>query len=425
MLALDATGEIDRLQWEALAERHGRKLAPVTVTAIGEKPASADHYQTERLRTGRLWARKGRRVAFLADAPGAMRNALLRAAGPTPCALGVLTHKPAADALRWGRDLAADPDAAPPDGAAFELDDCHARAVAELAAGLVDRGWKLEIGHYGRDDRASNDFERVDVLALLGVPRPDWGAAAEDARVMSTPGRTIDPEKLAEARTKASLVQGIARGRHLRRGPENRVRLFFAGDCEAPTGAELPGVVWTVEAADRSHAPAFEALDAAAAVAELADRAGCLDVGAARAALQAHGVGWRLAERLCREEAARRGWVARREGSAGRKVYGAVHGEKRSDFGSVHHSWCEVSPPGPAPDGSAPVVRSDEWLTAPESLGKRPCTTSAETSPPNGCDRAPPWWAMPPELADVPPLAEYDGPPLDVDCDPPPWELAG
>jgi hypothetical protein len=244
VLALDATGEIDRLQWESLAARYGRTLAPVIVTAIGEKPASAEHYQTERLRTGRLWARKGRRVAFLADAPGAIRNALLRAAGAAPCALGVLTHKPAADALRWGRDLAADPDATPPDGAAFELDDCHARAVAELAAELCERGWQLEIGHFGRDDRASNAFERVDSLAILGAPRPDWGAVAEDARDEHA-CNAIDAEKLAEARTKAAAVQALARARHLRRG--RRVRLFFAADCEAPTGAELPGVVWTVE----------------------------------------------------------------------------------------------------------------------------------------------------------------------------------
>lgn len=318
LLALDATGEIDRLQWESLAARYGRTLAPVIVTAIGEKPASAEHYQTERLRTGRLWARKGRRVAFLADAPGAMRNALLRAAGPAPCALGVLTHKPAADALRWGRDLATDPDAAPPDGAAFELDDCHARAVAELAAGLVSRGWGLEIGHFGRDDRASNAFERVDALAILGAPRPDWGAVAEDARVMSTPGNPIDAEKLAEARTKAAAVQGIARARHLRRGPANRVRLFFAGDCPPPTGAELPGVVWTVEDADRAHAPTFGDLDAAETVAELAARTGRLDVPAVA---DLPGIGRKRAERLCEDEAARRGWPVHRIGRERRRVY--------------------------------------------------------------------------------------------------------
>ena len=426
LLALDATGEIDRLQWESLAARYGRTLAPVIVTAIGEKPASAEHYQTERLRTGRLWARKGRRVSFLADAPGAIRNALMRAAGAAPCYLGVLTHKPLADALRWGLRLVDDPDAEPPHGAAFEGDDVHALAVAELAAELVKRKWKLEIGHFGRDDRASNAFGAVDVLAVLGAPRPDWGAVAEDARVMSTPGNAIDAEKLAEARTKAAAVQALARARHLRRGPAKRVRLFFAADCEAPTGAELPGVVWTVEAADRSHAPAFEALDAAAAVAELADRAGCLDVAATRVALQAHGVGWRLAERLCRLEADRRGWVARREGSAGRKVYGDVHGEKSSDSGSVHHSWPDVPAVGRAPaPGPATAVRTGERLTAPESLKKRPCTTSPETSPPDDCDRPPPWWEIPPELADVPPLAEYDGPPLPDDCEPPPWELAG
>jgi hypothetical protein len=290
----------------------------------------------------------------------------------------------------------------------------------------MQAGFQLEIGHFGRDDRASNAFERVDSLAILGAPRPDWGAVAEDARVMSTPGNAIDAEKLAEARTKAAAVQALARARHLRREtpalPFPRVRLFFAADCEAPTGAELPGVVWTVEVADRSHAPTVASIDAAAIVAELADRAGCLDVAAARTALEARGVGWRVAERLCREEAASRGWVARREGNAGRKVYRDAHGEKRSDFGSVHHSW-EGGPPLEAPDGAA-VVRSDEWLTAPESLEKRPCMTSAEASP-DDCDRPPAWWAMPPELADGLPLAEYDGPPLPEDCEPPPWELAG
>ena len=257
VLALDATGEIARAEWSALAARHGRTLATVTLTATGAAPAAADHYRTGRLRTGRLWHRHGRGVAFLADAPGAVRNALGRAAGLSPCTVGILTHKPLADALRWGLRLAADAAAAPPEGAAFELDDVHARAVADEIAELVKRGWRFEIGHFGRDDRSSNAFGGVEVLAVMGSPRPDWGAVAEDARALG-----LDPDSLARDRTLAATVQALARARHVRRPG---VRLFLASDCEAPTGAALPGVVWTVEEVDRSHAPTVLALDAARA----------------------------------------------------------------------------------------------------------------------------------------------------------------
>ena len=374
ILALDATGEIDRIQWEALAARHGRTLAPVIVTAIGEKPDGAEHYQTGRLCTGRLWARQGRRVSFMAAAPGAIRNALLRAAGAASCVIGVLTHKPLADALRWGVTLATDPDAAPPADAAFGSDDWHALEVAEIAAGLVspERGWTLEIGHFGRDDRASNAFETVDVLAVLGAPRPDAGAVAEDARVLR-----VDPSRLIEARTKAATVQALARARHLRRSPAKRVRLFLASDCEAPTGPELPGVVWTVEAADSSHAPTLASIDAAAEIAAWAAREGCIDVAAVRAALTPAVMGWRVAERLCRLEAERRGWIGHRIGREGRKVYADVHGQKRSDSGSVHRSSRDGLPLEAPPGAGAPVAKIDVWWTVPKSLGNPPCTSSS------------------------------------------------
>lgn len=406
VLALDATGERSRAEWEALALRHGRKLAVVTVTATGEKPAAATFYRTGRLRTGRLWRRVGRRVAFLADAPGTVANALLRAAGPVPCVVGVLTHKPAADALRWGLDLAADGEASPPPGAAFADDDCHALAVAELTAGLAARGWTFEIGHFGRDDRASNAFEGVDVLAVLGAPRPDWGAVAEDARALA-----IDPDTLGEARTLAATVQALARARHLRRTPETRARLFLAADFEAaPAGFELPGVAWTVEDADRSHAPTVAGLDAAREIAMWADRTGCLDVRAVVATLAPYIVGPKAAERLCKLEAERRGWITAREGDAGRKVYRpSLHSRNANENGAVdaHGTGGSVAHGG----GGAPrpVVRSDDRVTAPKSLGNHLCTPPPDT---------PPTW--PAELA---PVDVREGRPPD-DCDAPPRKRA-
>jgi hypothetical protein len=396
VLGLDATGEIGRVEWAACAERHGRHLVPVILTAIGEKPAAAEHYKTERLRTGRLWARNGRKVRFRPEAPGALRNAVLRAAAGLPAALGILTHKPAADALRWGRDMSGDPEAPPPPDSAFEADDPHALAVAELAAELCARGLRLEIGHFGRDDRASNDFERVDVLAVLGAPRPDWGAVGEDGRALG-----IDGEALIAARTKAATVQALARARHLRRGG---VRLFLAADCEAPTGPELPGVAWTVENADRSHAPAVTSLDAAAEIRAWADREGCLDLAAVLAALTPQIVGRRVAERLCRLEAERRGWGLRHERGRAR-VYG-VHGENASDYRPLYaHGEGGNDVRGQGPEGSAVLLLDPMSAQRPEIVeetavhvirlarGQPPPIRPDCEGPPPKCDGPPPWVA--------------------------------
>jgi hypothetical protein len=411
VLALDASGEISRAEWTAIGARHGRTLAAVTVTAIGEKPASAVHYRTERLRTARLWARKGRRVQFRAEAPGALRNALLRAAGGLPCALGVLTHKPAADALRWGVALAANPQADPPDGVPFEADDRHALEVAALAADLCSRGWQLVIGHFGRDDRASNDFENVDALAILGAPRPDFGAVAEDGHALG-----IDAEALATARTTAATVQALARARYLRRAG---VRLFLAADCEAPTGPELPGVAWTVEQADRSHAPTVSGIDAAQEIAVWADRTGCLDVAAVLAVLTPQIVGRHVAERLCRLEAERRGWPLHRRGRA--RVYG-VHSENMNDSASLyaHGEGDRLSDRGP--EGPGALLLDPMSVQRPDIVDKNPVIDirEARSGPGQSARPGQAFEAMPPELTDIPP-AEYDRPPVEDDRGRPPW----
>jgi hypothetical protein len=335
VLALDATGSASLDEWRTVAARRGGELRHYALAATGETPDAAEHYHTGRLRTPRLWTRTGRRVAFLPDAPGAVRNALLRAAGAVPCAVGILTHKPLADALRWGIALADDPDAVldPEPGAAVCPDDVHALAVAGIAAELVARGWSLTVGHYGRDARGTNAFEAVDVLAVLGAPRNDYGATVADAAALG-----VDAAALAASRSHAEIVQALARSRYLTRSPDRRVRLFVAAE-HAPTGAELPGVVWTVHAADRSHAPSLASIDAAREIAAWADRHGALDVAAVRAVLTPHVVGRRVADRLCRDEAERRGWSPHREGREGRTVYRAPDtaspGEIRRDSASL------------------------------------------------------------------------------------------
>lgn len=421
VLALDATGADTVAEWQSIATRRGGALDFTTRAAIGEAPAAAEHYRTERLRTARLWARIGRGVRFLSDAPGAVRNALLRAAGAVPCALGILTHKPLADALRWGANLVTDPDAAdPPAGAAFAADDAHALEIAELAAELHNRGWSLTVGHYGRDTRATNAFEAVDVLAVLGAPRGDYGATVADAAAIG-----IDAAELAADRTRAETIQAVARARHLRRAPDRRVRLFLATDDDAPTGVELPGVAWTTILADRSHAPTLARIDAAREIAAWADRAGCLDVAALLAALTPNIVGPKVARRLARAEAERRGWAETREGEAHRLVYRADRTawpviDETHEPNEIDHlgaAWPIIGsnksrgamPPIPPATPAPPYHERPRGPQPGETPGKRPASAATVAGP------AP--FDPPDEWEGEPPPAEYDGPPLDAEND--------
>lgn len=435
VLALDATGVDTFAEWQSIAERRGGALHFTTRAAIGETPAAAEHYRTARLRTARLWTRTGRGICFLADAPGAVKNALLRAAGAVPCALGVLTHKPLADALRWGANLVIDPDADPPPGSAFAADDVHALEIAELAAELVhpDRGWSLTVGHYGRDTRSTNAFERVDVLAVLGAPRGDYGATVADAAAIG-----IDAAELAADRTRAETIQAVARARHLRRetpaNPAPRVRLFLATDDDAPTGVELPGVAWTTILADRSHAPTLARIDAAREIAAWADRAGCLDVAALLAALTPHVVGPKVARRLARAEADRRGWPETREGEAHRLVYRADRTawpviDETPEPNEIEHlgaAWPIIGsnnsrgamPPIPPATPAPPYHERPRGPQPGETPGERPASAATGAGP------AP--FDPPDEWEGGPPPAEYDGPALDAENDdePTPGELA-
>ncbi len=333
VLALDATAEESRAEWEALAAANGRRFVLVSVPPITmPAPTPATYYRTDRLKTGRLWTRTSHGVAFRAEAAGAVRNALMRALYDDKAALaavaGIITHKPLADALRWGVGLARVASASPAADAAFAADDTHARTVAELAAELTRRGCTLRIGHYGRDERGTNRFEAVDVLALLGAPRPNWGATEADAHAIGA-----EADALNLARTMSATVQGIARGRHLRRP----VRLFLAADFKvAPESSAVPGLIWTAEDATQGqHAPTFEALETRRALVELAERTGRLDPTEGRRVL---GCGRKLAERLCREVAKLRGWSERREGAAGRRAYASpetLDRKKFNDFSSM------------------------------------------------------------------------------------------
>jgi hypothetical protein len=314
VVALDATARESSAEWSALAA--GADLVPELVPIhMAGHGARGVHYQTTRLTTRHLFARTGRRVAFYDEAPGAVRNALMRACGETPCSVGVLTHSALAEVLRWGVSL--DADAAAPAPRCLMPEHEHARTIAEDVARLVRRGWTFTVGHYGAHERSSNAFIGVDALVLMGSPRPDLGATVADAAVLG-----LDALDLFRARRDASAGQGLARARHLRRAG---VRLVYAADDAPPT---MAGVAWTVEAADQAHAPTTPAaLGARRIVAALADRWGALDVGAVAEVMRRVDLGEKATDARVREVAASLGW--RRwpvhTGSAGRPrmVYAA------------------------------------------------------------------------------------------------------
>ncbi len=111
--------------------------------------------------------------------------------------IGLLTHKPLADALRgW---LTTPPGQPAP---AFVPD--------ELAA-LVGAGVEISVGHYGAQ-RGLNTWAECDMLATLGDPWPNLGAARAEAAAL---GLEADAWAIEQAR--AELVQAWGRIRAVHR----------------------------------------------------------------------------------------------------------------------------------------------------------------------------------------------------------------
>lgn len=115
--------------------------------------------------------------------------------------LGLLTHKPLADALRgWLLDRKADPAKPAPAWCPDEL------------AELVAAGLEILPGHYGAQ-RGLNVWAGCDVLATLGDPWPNLGAARAEALALGLD----DPEAWALEQTRSELLQAWGRARTVHR----------------------------------------------------------------------------------------------------------------------------------------------------------------------------------------------------------------
>ncbi len=209
------------------------------IAAVGEAPLFARWVKTNQLRTSQLirrdnhawihWRNRSlgslKRIAFTIEK--AAKDANLNPEQK----IGILAAKHVADLFRVASNQKTSPQ--------FTLESPKVQSLIEsIQSALGQR--QLIIGHVGAHDIGSNLFHGVDLLAMMGSSKPDWGATISDFRALG-----IDEAECAEAYThivSARDVQALARARHLRR---RGVALLYIGDMPPPVGHDLPDVRWT------------------------------------------------------------------------------------------------------------------------------------------------------------------------------------
>lgn len=228
VVLLDATGELTLAEYEA-AYPHFRVVMRGT-KLWGAAPKPAIHVRTKGTSRAALFLPTGH---IRPSAPTVVRNIILRMVAevrtrrPGPrerrLAVGVLTYKGIYDCIT-GASMGG---------------GVLASIRAELAAAGVD----LLAGYYGRDDRGTNAFERVDGLAVIGDARQNLGEVEADCALLG-----LDASDVFNARSEAVLVQALFRARHTRRAPGDEAVVLLA----AAGRPHVPGVAWTEESMPRS-----------------------------------------------------------------------------------------------------------------------------------------------------------------------------
>ena len=171
-----------------------------------------------------------------AEVRGPLRTIAMAAAERRARSVGLLTDKPMADALRAWLGARGGDEAAP------------AMVPDELVA-FVDGGGELLVGHYGAQ-RGLDLWAGCDVLATLGDPWPDLGAARAEALALG-----LDPDAWALDLTRAELLQAWGRARTVHRTTPVLV-LHLGSLALAPTADWAPQ--WGGVAAETvgAHRPA-------------------------------------------------------------------------------------------------------------------------------------------------------------------------
>ena len=231
ILILDATGDLALAELEAFAGAEQVAVRRVEV-AEPDEVAERSWWPTWSFTRRYLFAtRDPRRLTNVGAkaVAAALRQAVPRDA--EAAFLGVISHKPVADVLRWAQRVVEGQDA---DGSAgARLTATNGGVVLAELRSLYEEGLvgKMAVAYYF-NVRGTNQFNDADVLALLGDPFPDISAVAEDARVLGLEGQL-----LVDARRQAEVVQALGRARTIRRSPNRPVRIFFAGRMD-PFGGQ-------------------------------------------------------------------------------------------------------------------------------------------------------------------------------------------
>ncbi|MAD59886.1 MAG: hypothetical protein CMH49_00030 [Myxococcales bacterium] len=209
------------------------------IAAVGEAPLFARWVKTNQLRTSQLIRRddhswihwRNRALGSLKRIAFTIEKAAKDADLGSEQKIGILAAKHVADLFRVASKQKTSPQ--------FSLDSPKVQSLVEsIQSALGQR--QLIIGHVGAHDIGSNLFHGVDLLAMMGSSKPDWGATISDFRALG-----IDESDCAEAYThivSARDVQALARARHLRR---RGVALLYIGDMPPPVGHDLPDVRWS------------------------------------------------------------------------------------------------------------------------------------------------------------------------------------
>jgi len=230
VVILDATGSQTLAEWRAAYP--DRKVVIRTLEVQGSGPATAIHMESPSFsRKGLIGPDGGIRIDAVPKVERVLEALAERTraqnpefSGDPPTRLGVLTHKPIADALLGNLQT-------PP-----------GKRAHEIVARLMGRGFVFEnahgdptIGWFGRHDRGTNAYRMVHGLVVIGDPVGNFGDIEQDAMLLG-----LEASDISSARTAATCRQAIARARHIRRGEEDRAVLIFAGRREP----FLPGVRW-------------------------------------------------------------------------------------------------------------------------------------------------------------------------------------
>lgn len=242
VVILDATGELTLAEYQAAYPHFHVTMRGIQLWGATPKPAI--HIRTKGASKAALFTPTGH---IRPPAPTVVRNILrrlateVRAQRPNATgrrlSLGLLTYKGLHDVITG---------AAPGGG-----------VLATIRAEMVADGFDLRVGYYGRDDRGTNAFERVDGLAVIGDARQNLGEVEADCALLG-----LEYADVFSARAEAVLVQALFRARHTRRAPGDEAVVLLAS-ADRP---HVPGVAWLEEAIPRATAAA-EAFDVAAFVA--------------------------------------------------------------------------------------------------------------------------------------------------------------